>query len=116
MSSRDIDSTSENVLHDWASEEEAADRSSAAEEQVDEAAEPSDAGHGTPAWGTSSPDEELEQGMAVELGDEVDPAEVADEAEQEEATELVEEALVVELSQEHAAGDLHIPDGYAVLE
>ena len=41
--------------------------------------------------------------------------EVADTGEPAEG-EIVEEALALELSQEHAAGDLHIPDGYAVLE
>ena len=30
--------------------------------------------------------------------------------------EIDETPMHVELSQEHAAGDLHIPDGYAVLE
>ena len=112
MSSRDIDSTSENVLHDWAREPEPA----VEEDAIDaESAESTDlASDGEAAWGTAPPADETEQ-SAVELGDEVDPVEV-DEVVPSDGGEIVEEALVVELSQEHAAGDLHIPDGYAVLE
>jgi 6,7-dimethyl-8-ribityllumazine synthase len=113
MSSRDIDSTSENVLHDWAREPEPAVEEDAIDaESVESIGLASD---GEAAWGTAPPADETEQSAAVELGDEVDAVEV-DEAGTAEGEEIVEEALVVELSQEHAAGDLHIPDGYAVLE
>ena len=113
MSSRDIDSTSENVLHDWAARE---PEEAAEDEALDvEPEEPLDSGSGEPAWGAAPQSEESEQSVAVELGDELDQAEV-DDASQPGEAEIVEEALVVELSHEHAAGDLHIPDGYAVLE
>jgi 6,7-dimethyl-8-ribityllumazine synthase len=152
MSSRDIDSTSENVLHDWAAEEQEP------EEALDglDGAENADAGSGTPAWGTapttsgdayaepeperepeSEPESESESGFEVEH-EPVAEAEVApDQAPEldepdapgEEAAatdadadvveiepELEAAPMYVELSHEHAAGDLHIPDGYAVLE
>jgi 6,7-dimethyl-8-ribityllumazine synthase len=109
MSNRDIDSTSENVLHDWASE-------GAAEEPVRDEPEPTSADDGAPAWGTTAPEPAA---SAVET--ELDEVEEADVEEDEEASEpdegeLDETPMHVELSQEHAAGDLHIPDGYAVLE
>jgi len=112
MSNRDIDSTSENVLHDWAGEEDRAESEAAVDAEPDEPVDAS-AEEGA-AWGTATQDEEVERSVAVELGDdETEPAEVQETSEPE---EIVEEALVVELSHEHAAGDLHIPDGYAVLE
>jgi 6,7-dimethyl-8-ribityllumazine synthase len=110
VSSRDIDSTSENVLHDWAAED------SSDESQVEpetNLTEPD--ADASPAWGTAA---------AIEPETE-DPPEAADSAEAEPETEAAEigEAEVldetpihIELSHEHAAGDLHIPDGYAVLE
>jgi 6,7-dimethyl-8-ribityllumazine synthase len=112
MSSRDIDSTSENVLHDWASEE-------AAEEPVRDEPEPEAAEDGAPAWGTTAP-EPVASAVETEPA-EVEEAEVedvdADEGPPEPTeAELDETPMHVELSQEHAAGDLHIPDGYAVLE
>ena len=121
MSNRDIDSTSENVLHDWASEPDRAEPEAADEAEPDEPVdaelgEPVDASaEDAPAWGTATGAEEAEHSAAVELGDEVEPAELDETGEPEDA-EIVEDALVVELSHEHAAGDLHIPDGYAVLE
>ena len=113
MSNRDIDSTSENVLHDWAREAAGPEPEDAVEAEPDELADVSveDAA----AWGTATQAEEAEHSVAVELGDELEPAEVDEPSEPADA-EIVEEALVVELSHEHAAGDLHIPDGYAVLE
>jgi 6,7-dimethyl-8-ribityllumazine synthase len=116
MSNRDIDSTSENVLHDWAREPAVPEPEDAVEAEPDEPADGSveDAA----AWGTATQADEAEHSVAVELGDEVEPAEVDELEEPSEPAdaEIVEEALVVELSHEHAAGDLHIPDGYAVLE
>ena len=125
MSNRDIDSTSENVLHDWAREPDSAEPE-AAEAEPDESNEPDDSSaQDGAAWGAATQDEEPEHSVAVELGDEVEPSELDELSEPEDAemvesepedAEIVEEALVLELSQEHAAGDLHIPDGYAVLE
>jgi 6,7-dimethyl-8-ribityllumazine synthase len=115
MSNRDIDSTSENVLHDWASEE-------AAEEPVQDEREHQHeteaADDGAPAWGTTAP---APGASAVETeADEVEEAEVEEQVDEQAAEaeegELDETPMHVELSQEHAAGDLHIPDGYAVLE
>ncbi len=102
MSSRDIDSTSENVLHDWARDGESVDAVGDGD-----SVENADAGAGTPAWGTAASDEAVE---VEPLEGEAAPEPVADEPE----SEL--EPMHVELSHEHAAGDLHIPDGYAVLE
>jgi 6,7-dimethyl-8-ribityllumazine synthase len=121
MSSRDIDSTSENVLHDWARDEEPGVPEP---EEVEEDA--------SPAWGTAASasqpgeaDEEL--GEPDEPGEpmatlveaepevELEQAETDDEVAEPEG-DLDETPMHVELSHEHAAGDLHIPDGYAVLE
>jgi 6,7-dimethyl-8-ribityllumazine synthase len=111
MSGHDIDSTSENVLHDWDEESASADGQSAGE------------GEEAPAWGTaaatdveesaaSAPETEVEPEEAVEPGEGAEADEVAEPAEE----EIDESPMQVELSHEHAAGDLHIPDGYAVLE
>ena len=127
MSSRDIDSTSENVLHDWAREPD--------EETDGDGVENADAGAGTPAWGTAAPEPEPHESEVeedAEVAEEVEPEpepEQAPEPESEPALEAVPDAadepseteseldpVHVELSHEHAAGDLHIPDGYAVLE
>ena len=52
MSSRDIDSTSENVLHDWARDESPADEQEALEADV---VEPTGSEEdGSPAWGTGT--------------------------------------------------------------
>jgi 6,7-dimethyl-8-ribityllumazine synthase len=110
MSSRDIDSTSENVLHDWAREE------------AHDAPEPEPVEEdGAPAWGTApatadEADEPSATALEGEVEEELEVAEVEDEAVEPEEGELDETPMQVELSQEHAAGDLHIPDGYAVLE
>jgi 6,7-dimethyl-8-ribityllumazine synthase len=153
MSSRDIDSTSENVLHDWARDETPSEGQSdegaeqeelpvgdgpidessfderpVAESPVDESPVDTPAledaadesSESAPAWGTAPAEPEPTAAAAVETEQDLDePA--ADEPEPSESEEeAVEEADVapirVELSQEHAAGDLHIPDGYAVLE
>ena len=124
MSSRDIDSTSENVLHDWAGEEAAVDEP---EEPAVDGSEP-DSADEAPAWGTASTttDEPLEPAPAeaVEAQEdsvgelvEVEEAAAEDELEPDAGdVEIDETPMHVELSHEHAAGDLHIPDGYAVLE
>jgi 6,7-dimethyl-8-ribityllumazine synthase len=120
MSSRDIDSTSENVLHDWARDSGPED---AQEELEAEAAEPAELEEdGSPAWGAASaPIDHEEAVVATAVEAEPDEAEpepaVADDSVSELDEEDIEETpMHVELSLEHAAGDLHIPDGYAVLE
>jgi 6,7-dimethyl-8-ribityllumazine synthase len=113
VSSRDIDSTSENVLHDWAASDEPRDEEQEALE--DDSSEPD--AESSPAWGTAA-------AIGVEADDAPETVDAA-EAEQEdeiseigeaEAEEIDETPMHIELSHEHAMGDLHIPDGYAVLE
>jgi 6,7-dimethyl-8-ribityllumazine synthase len=114
MSSRDIDSTSENVLHDWAREEQVPE-----EEPVqDELAEDEEAeAEASPAWGAAPPEPEPVASAVETEVEEIDEIEDVEEVSAEgEELELDETPMQVELSQEHAAGDLHIPDGYAVLE
>jgi 6,7-dimethyl-8-ribityllumazine synthase len=129
MSSRDIDSTSENVLHDWARDEAAehetsdAEATSRPELEVD-GDEPDE--DEAPAWGTTpSVAEPAEEPVTVAVETEPEPAvedavaeaDVAEDEELDEGeVEIDETPMHVALSQEHAAGDLHIPDGYAVLE
>jgi 6,7-dimethyl-8-ribityllumazine synthase len=121
MSSRDIDSTSENVLHDWTTDE------SHAEEQEELEVDPSDPDPDTdsaPAWGTATAAIDTEADDTPEAGSDAEAeaaqedevSEVSEVSEIGEAAELDETPMHMELSHEHAAGDLHIPDGYAVLE
>jgi len=129
MSSRDIDSTSENVLHDWAGEEAPVDEP---EEPALDGSEADDADEG-PAWGTATSTAEPLELEPVEVAEAqkdsvAEPAEVEEVEEVQEPpaedelepdagdVEIDETPMHVELSHEHAAGDLHIPDGYAVLE
>ena len=111
MSSRDIDESSENVLSEWPEQ---------AEPEVgteDDALGATDEDDGTPAWGTASASETL-------AGDDSEVLAVAEPEREQESDEMAIEPelpddgapIEVELSHEHAAGDLHIPDGYAVLE
>jgi 6,7-dimethyl-8-ribityllumazine synthase len=108
MSSRDIDSTSENVLHDWANDEQ------------EESPELEVADDDAPAWGaaavTAAPEEQVGTAVETEPEEQVEEDEAAEEVPETEQGELDETPMHVELSHEHAAGDLHIPDGYAVLE
>jgi 6,7-dimethyl-8-ribityllumazine synthase len=112
--SRDIDDSSENVLSDWPGRDpEEADEEQSAEspawgtavsttEEPDEPAQAEEASHTEAAVGETAVDEPAldEPGAAeVELPDEPEPA-----------------PMSIELSHEHAAGELEIPDGYAVLE
>jgi 6,7-dimethyl-8-ribityllumazine synthase len=122
MSSRDIDTTSENVLHDWARDEGDAEPRDESEEQEELAVETGEAAEDDAlAWGTAtSSAESVEDAAAVA---EPEPESVADESPDvvedevgEGDDELDETPMHLELSHEHAAGDLHIPDGYAVLE
>lgn len=120
MSSRDIDSTSENVLHDWARDDGQVEPERESEPEID-AAEPAvhDEDEATPAWGAASVPAEPEEAVvatAVESEETHEPVEAEEEMPELEEGEIDETPMHVELSQEHAAGDLHIPDGYAVLE
>jgi 6,7-dimethyl-8-ribityllumazine synthase len=106
---RDIDDSSENVLSDWPGR----DAEEADEEQSAE----------SPAWGTavSMTEEPVEPAGEDALHGEAAVAEpVLDEPaplEVEVPQDEPEPApMSIELSHEHAAGDLEIPDGYAVLE
>jgi 6,7-dimethyl-8-ribityllumazine synthase len=122
MSSRDIDSTSENVLHDWANDDEGT--SDESDEQDELAADSSE--DESPAWGSAATSDEAAEAAVVETDaepGEPDAAEPelpeptdAEPAADATGIEIDETPMQVELSHEHAAGDLHIPDGYAVLE
>ncbi|HEX4745748.1 MAG TPA: 6,7-dimethyl-8-ribityllumazine synthase [Gaiellaceae bacterium] len=113
MSSRDIDSTSENVLHDWGAEEVSEETPGELEPEADEL-EP-DADDSTPAWGTAAAEPVAEVAVETEV-DELEELDLVEDVPEPEEAELDETPMQVELSHEHAAGDLHIPDGYAVLE
>ena len=108
MSNRDIDSTSENVLHDWAREEPHEEV-----EEADEVAEPDE--ESSPAWGTAAAAVDVESEDAPEVSETVE-VEPTDDVSEIGDGELDETPMHIELSHEHAMGDLHIPDGYAVLE
>ena len=122
MSGRDIDESSENVLSEWTDRRDA--------ELADPEDEVAAADDGAPAWGTSSgelpidaeaEDAEAEALAITEPEPEPEPEpqpEPAPESEpfEPEPLEPGGTPIYVELSHEHAAGDLHIPDGYAVLE
>ena len=125
--SRDIDSTSENVLHDWEREERDDEQVALAVEPEGEVevdgAEPVEREEDVdiPAWGAASAPAEPEEAVAAkavetELEETLEPAEAEEDVPELEEGEIDETPMHVELSHEHAAGDLHIPDGYAVLE
>lgn len=112
--SRDIDESSENVLSGWPRE-------------VTPADDPAEAAlHEGVAWGTKVTTDDLAEAEAeAEALPEPEPAsepEPAPEpeselsAEPELPAESEEAPMAIELSHEHAAGELEIPDGYAVLE
>ena len=126
--SRDIDDSSENVLSEWGRDE-------VAEDPEDEDAEVNEPA----AWGTASPEpDEISEPQSIAVRDvqlepaveepELEPAPaveepaVEDELTPEHETGAGEAAaaeaapMAIELSHEHAAGELEIPDGYAVLE
>ena len=110
MSNRDIDSTSENVLHDWAREEPRDEEQEAVEVASHEPDEDS-----SPAWGAAAAAVDVE---AEDAPEETETVDVEQDGEVSEAAEpeIDETPMHIELSHEHAMGDLHIPDGYAVLE
>jgi 6,7-dimethyl-8-ribityllumazine synthase len=122
MSNPDIDDSSENVLSDWP--ERTVPRPPGEEDVLEDAEE-------GPAWGTSGgaerayepePESELQYGAEPAL--EPEPAEPGEELgpepelvpEDDEVFEDDAAAFAVPTSFEHAAGDLEIPEGYAVLE
>lgn len=116
--SHDIDSTSENVLHDWAREDGGDAQHEGREPEPDAVLSVEPEEDASAAWGASpGADAEEPVGTAVETETEepleVEPVEDVPELDE---GEIDETPMQVELSQEHAAGDLHIPDGYAVLE
>ena len=131
MSNRDIDSSSENVLSDWdraADEVDEPVEASADEPEAD--GEAADEG-GAPAWGTAAgtivadDDAVAADELAAEAVSAPEEVEVSEPQPAEEELEAPADAspdegegtpFPVELSHEHAAGDLLIPDGYAVIE
>jgi len=121
VSNRDIDSSSENVLSDWARAADGVDE--AAEDLPAETVEEEESG--APAWGTADvrADVETEETDADEVSRaasvevmEPEPVEEEPDAQAEPSPDDEGTPFPVELSHEHAAGELHIPDGYAVLE
>ena len=116
MSNRDIDSTSENVLHDWARADTDREAHDELEAELVEPVEPVEVEEdGSPAWGAAAADVEEPAATAVEVEPE-EPVQPVEDVPELDEGEIDETPMQVELSQEHAAGDLHIPDGYAVLE
>jgi 6,7-dimethyl-8-ribityllumazine synthase len=139
--SSDIDHSTENVLAGWRAGESGERSDPAAEDEESRTDEPTsvhdeaeeDEEHEQGVWGTAVAQTEVRDEPEVAEEPEPEEAEPA-EPETEEAepaepepgeSEVPEpefpdtgssEAIAVELSHEHAAGDLDIPDGYAVLE
>ena len=119
---RDIDESSENVREEWSRH--AADEGTAEDDHTERAAgaspygavaqAPDDAERAAESWAPDLAQDEA-QGEVVETeveGAEVAPGETEDEA----YADASDAAIAVEPSQEHAFGELEIPDGYAVLE
>ncbi len=114
MSNPDIDDSSENVLSNWPREAEppSADEPDDAADDLDDAA---------PAWGSSAAPAHDEPELVAQPESEPEPEPELEPEEPEEAPDEVAEAeddatFAVPPSLEHAAGDLEIPEGYAVLE
>jgi 6,7-dimethyl-8-ribityllumazine synthase len=110
VSNPDIDESSENVLSTWprADDEREPDETSSEEEAQEDEVAP---------WVSSAPPEpeaEAAPELEPEVPDETEEPEV--EAAPEDVGEDEGPALSVEPSTEHAAGELEIPEGYAVLE
>jgi len=135
VSNRDIDSSSENVLSDWDRAADEVDEpvegsADEAEVEVEVEVETEDEG-GAPAWGTAAgtigadDDAVAADELAAEAVSAPEEVEVSEPRPAEEELEAPADAspdegegtpFPVELSHEHAAGDLLIPDGYAVIE
>jgi 6,7-dimethyl-8-ribityllumazine synthase len=119
---RDIDDSSENVLSELPREDAGAEEAAAAVEPEPDAV--------ARAWGTATPvpdePDEVEEpwSLAVpdtEAGDPELEEGTLEEPEDPEAFDPEPDGsdaapMPIELSHEHAAGDLEIPDGYALLE
>jgi 6,7-dimethyl-8-ribityllumazine synthase len=130
--SSDIDHSTENVLAGWREGESAERRDPAPEDDAAESEEPASVDEEAAAedeleqgvWGTAVAEPELVEDPEVaeepEVGGEPDAEEPEPGGPEVPEPELPDtgssEAIAVELSHEHAAGDLEIPDGYAVLE
>ena len=127
---RDIDDSSENVLHDWSGPEEPSGEESAGPPWgtatvAETVAEPHD--EGAAAVAAAPEHEPAEPGQ---LADDLPPveddaerapgpraeAEAAPETPDEPAEGAEAERAVALVSPEHAAGELGVPDGYTVLE
>jgi 6,7-dimethyl-8-ribityllumazine synthase len=115
---RDIDDSSENVLSEWPEQDEAPPEGEPGAEP-----EPEDG-----AWGTSgvatdevsveavaAPQPAVEEELEEELP-EPEPEEATEPDEPELPDEEESAGIAVAPSLEHAAGELEIPEGYAVLE
>ena len=110
----DIDDSSENVLSEWPREQEDA--------EPEPEPEPESSGPGP--WGTSSPaaDEVSVEAVAAPqppVEEELEEEQVPEPESEPAEPDLPDEdgsAIAVEPSLEHAAGELEIPEGYAVLE
>lgn len=109
---RDIDESSENVLSQLPREAEEDD------EPSDEAEDEADAEEQGSAWGTATSVEPTLSDAEAVVRPSAEPNEDWDDtpAEPEAPEEDGGAPIPLEPSLEHAAGDLHIPDGYAVLE
>jgi 6,7-dimethyl-8-ribityllumazine synthase len=116
---RDIDESSENVRDEWSRR--TADEETAENDDTERAAAggspygavaqaPEDAERAAESWAPDLTQREVAE-TEVE-GAEVEPEETDADA----YAEAGDAAIVVEPSQEHAFGELEIPDGYAVLE
>jgi 6,7-dimethyl-8-ribityllumazine synthase len=125
--SRDIDASSEDVLSDWqaaeadgqAEHDGVESESPEAESPEAESLESESRPAGDGVWGASPAEPESEpEATAMPEAEPIEhEAPGPDEELEPELPEPGEaEALAVEPSHEHAAGDLHIPDGYSVLE
>jgi 6,7-dimethyl-8-ribityllumazine synthase len=113
VSNPDIDESSENVLSSWPRRP-AEPEPEAAEPAEDEVASWVSSPPEAEAEAVAAPEPELEDAELEEPEPEEPPLEEPDE--EPEDFEDDSSALTVEPSTEHAAGELEIPEGYAVLE
>jgi len=106
--SRSIEDSSEDVLSEWRAPGDGRDSTEIHEGPIEESS----------VWGTAAPaDEAVTDEPAIGEPELPEPEPLAPEVPEPELPEQPEaEALAVEPSPEHAAGELQIPDGYAVLE
>jgi 6,7-dimethyl-8-ribityllumazine synthase len=104
MTNPDIDDSSENVLSELPQEE----------DELPEASEEDAA----PAWGSAEASPVAAEAVAEPelVPDSDSEADEAEDVDPDAPEENGGSAIAVDLSYEHAAGDLEIPEGYAVLE